>query len=508
VSEIKVANTRVVGRYFTSPYLESITDTTNSTYGVSTNEAWPNSLTITGGGGTNGVIALSFSYGGVATGRKPEHLTWLAEDTTFYFINGTQGAIAHILIDRMSQDASPSLKNLTFSSSETNAMNIYWDRSTEPDWSNWRYWHVSGICLDSTKIRCSAVPFDSQALTYPAGTFYGRSSVSGATTSTGDVAYIRADETVGNGGFASAVASGKFVINTPSGQSHPVYIRVYRETGTNVTTATFYNTSGTGSTLNTSTNPNVAWGGPTGITPTAYRVKQVGGGTDTGYITANAGGLNVAFSASADVGGVGTDSDTQNPTFEFYIRASGYHDALAATFSATAYATAESTCFIGTSLLTMVDESGNFLEKIALEDGYTTYHADTTIPRYVKGQDGVVNRILDFRQHEGHGTLHGFNGSDNFVTGAHPFLTTDGWKAFDGEIARSMHPNLSITNLEVGDILIKYNSDTGEYYEEELTSVTSERRLCIVYSLDVTGPDSDTDGNDTYIVDDYVVHNK
>lgn len=508
MSQIKVTNTRVVGMYFTAPYLENITDTTNSTYGVSTNDAWPDLLTITSGGGTNGVIAISLEYTGIQPNRKPEHITNLTEATTFYFINGSQGAITHMLIDRMSGGASPSLQDLTFSSSETNAMNIYWDRGTTPDWDNWRYWHVSGICLDSSKIRCSAVPWDSQALTYPAGTFYGRSSVSGVTTSTGEVAYIRADETVGSGGTATAQASGKFVINTPSSQPHPVYIRVYRDTGTNVTQATFYNTSGSASTLGTSVSPSIAWGGPTGITPTAYRIKSVGGGTDTGYVTANSIGLTIGFSASASVGGVGTDSDTQDSTFEFYVRAPGYHDALVATFRAVAYATAESTCFIGTSLLTLVDESGNFLEKVALEDGYTTYHADTSIPRYVKGQDGVVNRILDFRQHEGHGTLHGFNGSDNFVTGAHPFLTTDGWKAFDGEIAQSTHPNLSITNLEVGDVLIKYNSDTGEYYEEELTSVTSETRPCTVYSLDVTGPDSDTDGNDTYIVDDYVVHNK
>ena len=70
-----------------------------------------------------------------------------------------------------------------------------------------------------------------------------------------------------------------------------------------------------------------------------------------------------------------------------------------------------------------------------------------------------------------------------------------------------MHPELNITELAIGDILVKdagnANGDTGN---EEITSLTVRTEAEVtVYNLDVT--DSPT-GNDTYVVDNYIVHNK
>ena len=497
---VKVAGTPVIGQYYTTGYLRNITDA-NGFYGRTTNDSWDShAATAQGFGGSTLSINFSGSLSvvsgvAIASGANIS----LNADQEFSFGDGdaSPGDTANILVDRDGNQ-------LSFGNGGTGQMTIYWEDGSEPDWNSWRYWHIFGVCIDSDNIRCSAIPWTSTAASYPTGTFNAQVAP--------QLAVYISDTANGGSGTTSASAAGAFNMNAPSASLAPdAYINAYL-TSSSPNQSIWYDTGGSATTLQTSSNPAILWYAPNNIPSVAFKIRQTAPSTsDTGWVTATAAGTVWAFSSSVSVNGSGgSTSSTENitRTVEFYIRANGYADALVATFKAQTYASASASCFEGSSLLTTVDESGNFLEKVALEDFHTTYHADTDISRYVKGQDGITNRILEFRRNEVHCPMFGFNGSDNFVTGAHPFLTTTGWKCIHGEVGNEQHSNLNITDLEVGHILIKYNSDTGEYYEEELTSITTETMPSVVYSLDVTGPDSDTDGNDTYIVDDYVVHNK
>tara|TARA_Y100000389_G_scaffold41400_1_gene36091 strand:+ start:2326 stop:3837 length:1512 start_codon:yes stop_codon:yes gene_type:complete len=501
---IKVSSTRVIGLYISAPFLENIIDTTDSIYGRSTNDAWVSKTqtqTSIGGAGS----PISFDRAGVWFGSTSFcaagcHIL-LPQNQSLYFASGdaNPGETANVLIDRGGSEY-----QLSFTSGGSGKMTIYWEDGTEPSWNDWRYWHIFGVAIDSSNIRCTAIPWGSTAATYPAGTFAGRKSTPGGSYQ--NVAYIFDSASTGSG-TASALASGATFIQH---YGSTTTIKIYKSGNPN--TATWYNTSGTGAPLYTSGNPTTIWTSPN-ITATAVKcVKSRTGNpdVDSGWITATTG-VTTTFTTAVSVNGSGgtiSSSDSNFDRMAFYVRASGYADARVADFQTETYASASASCFLGDSLLTMVDESGNFLEKVTLENAHAAYHADTSTPKYVKGQDGVTNRILVFRKNDVHGPIFGFNGNDSFVTGAHPFLTTTGWKCIHGSIGNEQHANLNITDLEVGDVLIKYNSDTGEYYEEELTSIAMNRMPAVVYSLDVTGPDSDTDGNDTYIVDDYVVHNK
>ena len=57
-----------------------------------------------------------------------------------------------------------------------------------------------------------------------------------------------------------------------------------------------------------------------------------------------------------------------------------------------------------------------------------------------------------------------------------------------------------VGRLTIGDTLIKYNSDRVKY-TTTLDSVTSRTEQVDVYNLDVAG-------NNTFLVNEFVVHNK
>ena len=76
-----------------------------------------------------------------------------------------------------------------------------------------------------------------------------------------------------------------------------------------------------------------------------------------------------------------------------------------------------------------------------------------------------------------------------------PFMTQDGWKAFNPELAMEINPTLKIGKLKVGDYLIRDNSyeviGTFDYQENNLP----------VYNFEL-------DGSKDYYADGYLVHNK
>ena len=143
---------------------------------------------------------------------------------------------------------------------------------------------------------------------------------------------------------------------------------------------------------------------------------------------------------------------------------------------------------------------------VTLADGSIKTIETVVVGEELLGNEGSVNTVLELKHHESvPRDMHAITGP-NVNTSLkfapmHPLLTTDGWKAIDPVGALELHPEMVITQLEIGDILIKYSHHTGVRYEEPVQSIVSSYEDIPLYNFDVSG-------NDTYIVDDYVVHNK
>jgi len=141
----------------------------------------------------------------------------------------------------------------------------------------------------------------------------------------------------------------------------------------------------------------------------------------------------------------------------------------------------EGDCFIADALVTMADGSTKRIQDVVEGD-------------VVKGNTGD-NNVLEVKIHRGPFYLFSINNSDHFVTSSHPFLTTDGWKSFNKYVSRQLHPDLDIEQLELGDTLVTQNGNLT------LESFSSINQVLPVFNLNV-------DGDDTYIVNDFIVHNK
>jgi intein/homing endonuclease len=68
------------------------------------------------------------------------------------------------------------------------------------------------------------------------------------------------------------------------------------------------------------------------------------------------------------------------------------------------------------------------------------------------------------------------------------------------EASHEIHPDLEVSELKNGDKLIRY-SELQSTHEDKLRTVVIKERTIAVYNLDV-------DGDDTFVVNNYVVHNK
>lgn len=208
--------------------------------------------------------------------------------------------------------------------------------------------------------------------------------------------------------------------------------------------------------------------------------------------------LGVKFSVYAQNSGLQGDSDVDSAggTMEIYMRGTGYLDTLVSSISYSHFARAtadDNACFPAGSMVTLADGSIKTIETVVVGEE-------------LLGNEGSVNTVLELKHHESEPRyMYVFAGPaiNNGLKFApsHPLLTTDGWKAIDPVSALELHPEMVITQLEIGDILIKYSHHTGVRYEEPVESIVSSYEDIPLYNFDVSG-------NDTYIVDDYVVHNK
>lgn len=136
---------------------------------------------------------------------------------------------------------------------------------------------------------------------------------------------------------------------------------------------------------------------------------------------------------------------------------------------------------------------------VALSNGTSKPIAQVVEGDAVFGRGGRVNTVLGVITHElGDQPLHAFNGGATFVSASHPFLTDEGWKAIDPDAARAEVPGLPIGQLAAGDVLIAADGAS-------VPLLAVQRR-----SADPATPifDLDVDGDNTYVADGWVVHNK
>lgn len=151
-------------------------------------------------------------------------------------------------------------------------------------------------------------------------------------------------------------------------------------------------------------------------------------------------------------------------------------------------------CFPGDSWVSMEDLSTKRISEIEAGDK-------------VIGDNGIINEVIELRTIE-EGERPIFKINHLKTTPAHPIKTSEGWKAIDPEAAMYVHPEMTITELKVGDMIVRVN-DEGNEYQEEVTSIDLEVTTDPVYNLNVSGSDTpEINGNDTYVVDGVVVHNK
>jgi hypothetical protein len=273
----------------------------------------------------------------------------------------------------------------------------------------------------------------------------------------------------------------------------------YTAAGNATTIGTSYTTIGTmtGAQNNSITAMKMDWS-------TSHASTSTGDSTFTAVdnswrtLTNAYNSLGVKFSVAANNSGLQGDSDVDSAggTMNIYMRGTGYLDTLVSSISYSCFARAtanDSACFPAGSMVTLADGSIKTIETVVVGEE-------------LLGNEGSVNTVLELKHHESEPRdMHAITGPNvntslKFAP-AHPLLTTDGWKAIDPVGALELHPEMVITQLEIGDILIKYSHHTGVRYEEPVQSIVSSYEDIPLYNFDVSG-------NDTYIVDEYVVHNK
>ena len=109
------------------------------------------------------------------------------------------------------------------------------------------------------------------------------------------------------------------------------------------------------------------------------------------------------------------------------------------------------------------------------------------------GGETVVEKIHKYSTEE---AVYSLNGSRYFVTGSHPFMTLGGWKSFHPENTRRKVPEIKVSQLKIGDTLLRENGESELLEKFDSINGTHE-----VYNLRVKG------SHDFY-ADGYWVHNK
>lgn len=133
--------------------------------------------------------------------------------------------------------------------------------------------------------------------------------------------------------------------------------------------------------------------------------------------------------------------------------------------------------------------------RILMSDGSEKRIAEVEVGDVVMGEGGSLNTVTEAQSFDKIDSVYKINDGDYFVTGGHPFKTTSGWKAMRPTAVAASHAELGVTELNVGDEMIKREGT------ETVFAITFMERPVTVYNLAV-------DGNDTFFANGYLVHNK
>jgi hypothetical protein len=145
-------------------------------------------------------------------------------------------------------------------------------------------------------------------------------------------------------------------------------------------------------------------------------------------------------------------------------------------------------CFIAGSLVTMADGTTKPIEEIVVGDVVRGNVEDNEVIE-LRHQESVMRSVVRIN-----------DGLLEFTPG-HPILTTEGWKAVDRHLAMELHPEMgNIPGLICGDTIVMFNSD-GERVYQSVDSMGGYDEDIPVYNINVTG-------DDTYTVNNVIVHNK
>ena len=146
-------------------------------------------------------------------------------------------------------------------------------------------------------------------------------------------------------------------------------------------------------------------------------------------------------------------------------------------------------CFVAGTLIAMADGSTKAIEDVALGD-------------VVLGKDGAHNTVLEFLRPtlgETGATLMAFNGGKPFMASDHPvFVKGQGWKSFDPEMTYSKY-SMTVGQYQVGDVI--ETQDGAGFAIDSIEEYSDQAPDQIIYNFTLNG-------NNTYIADNLVVHNK
>jgi hypothetical protein len=140
--------------------------------------------------------------------------------------------------------------------------------------------------------------------------------------------------------------------------------------------------------------------------------------------------------------------------------------------------------------------------KITMADGTKKNIEDVELGEQVIGKDGLVNTVINFiRPVLGDRKLIGFNNSKLFMTSDHPVYTKDGWKSYDP--VSTMKKYSAFTDDPVGQLMPDDTIETldGQGLYIDSIQTADESADLQVYNFEL-------DGNNTYVANDLIVHNK
>lgn len=140
--------------------------------------------------------------------------------------------------------------------------------------------------------------------------------------------------------------------------------------------------------------------------------------------------------------------------------------------------------------------------QIAMADGSSKSIEDVDLGEIVLGKDGAHNTVLEFLRPtlgETGATLIAFNSGEPFMASDHPvYVKGQGWKSFDPAMTYSKY-SMTVGRYQVGDVIETVNGAGVEIISIEEYSDQDPDQTIYNFSLD---------GNNTYIANGLVVHNK